>query len=106
MEPSLEGNQSFNHRANELIVSGCYAEAEALLGVALHQMPAGWKPQKDDGRTLKIAFWDQQVILESVVSTRWYDGYARSGKTFRLQIDLMLETGSAKLLSANVAVGP
>ncbi len=66
MEPSFNDKPSFNYRADELIVAGCYAEAQTLLEAALQEMPVGWKPVKDDDRALSIAFWDQEEFLAYV----------------------------------------
>jgi tetratricopeptide (TPR) repeat protein len=54
---------SFNNQADELIVAGHYAEAQALLQSELQRIPAGWKPQSETGRFLEIAFWDQEEFL-------------------------------------------
>ncbi|HZT39116.1 MAG TPA: hypothetical protein VFA28_14580 [Bryobacteraceae bacterium] len=42
MEPSFNDKPKFNHRADELIVAGCYAEAQTLLEAAFQEMPVGW----------------------------------------------------------------
>jgi tetratricopeptide (TPR) repeat protein len=57
MEPSL------NRSADQLIVKGHFAEAEALLERALQTMPVGWNPIREDGRFLSIAFWSQEEFL-------------------------------------------
>lgn len=57
MEPS------FNSRADQLIVKGRYAEAEALLEGVLRAMPSGWNPIREDDRFLSIAFWSQDEFL-------------------------------------------
>ncbi|HWB85250.1 MAG TPA: hypothetical protein VG675_13985 [Bryobacteraceae bacterium] len=57
MEPSV------NRSADELIVKGLFAEAEALLERALQTMPVGWNPIREDGRFLSIAFWSQEEFL-------------------------------------------
>ncbi len=53
----------FNRRATALIVDGRYEEARALLDAAIHAMPTGWTPVRDDGRSLTICFWDQEEFL-------------------------------------------
>jgi hypothetical protein len=54
---------SFNNQADELIVAGHYAEAQALLESELQRASAGWKPRKEDDQCLEIAFWDQEEFL-------------------------------------------
>jgi tetratricopeptide (TPR) repeat protein len=58
-----------------------------LLEAALQEMPAGWKPDNDDGRFLTIAFWDQEEFLAYVNRERdrvtkpiyWVEGsYSRA----------------------------
>ena len=53
----------FNKQADELIVAGRYAEAQALLEVALQAMPNGWTPRRNEGEFLTIAFWNQKEFL-------------------------------------------
>lgn len=53
----------FNHRADELIVNGRYADAQALLEAAIQTMPAGWTPRWEDDHFLTIAFWDQEEFV-------------------------------------------
>ena len=54
---------SFNRRADELIVDGRYADAQALLEAAIHDMPTGWTSRREDDRSLTIAFWNQEEFL-------------------------------------------
>jgi tetratricopeptide (TPR) repeat protein len=54
---------SFNHRADELLVKGCYADAQALLEAAVQEMPAGWSPTQEDGHFLRIAFWNEKEFF-------------------------------------------
>lgn len=83
MEPT------FNRRADELIVNGRYAEAEAMLEMVVQAMPAGWTPRREDDRFLCIAFWGQDEFLahshymterkELTKSIAWVDGsYSRA----------------------------
>jgi hypothetical protein len=83
MEPS------FNRRADELIINGRYAEAQAFLEAAIQAMPGDWTPIREDDRLLSIAFWDQEeslahshYVIESKQLTKsiaWVDGsYSRS----------------------------
>jgi tetratricopeptide (TPR) repeat protein len=53
----------FNRRADALIAKGQFAKARALLEAAIREMPAGWKPCRDDGQFLSITFWDQDEFL-------------------------------------------
>lgn len=53
----------FNREADELIVAGRYAEAQAMLEAALREMPAGWKPRRERGEFVDIAFWNQKEFL-------------------------------------------
>jgi len=53
----------FNRHADELIAKGQFAKARALLEAAIRDMPANWKPCRDDGRFLSITFWDQDEFL-------------------------------------------
>lgn len=80
---------SFNRRADELMIDGRYSEARALLDSAIQQMPAGWKPRKENDRFLAIAFWDQEEFFahsdreiemgRSAKSINWVDGsYSRA----------------------------
>ena len=59
----MESSLQFNRRASALIVDGSYAEARALLDAAIHAMPTGWTPLRDDGQSLTICFWDQEEFL-------------------------------------------
>jgi tetratricopeptide (TPR) repeat protein len=54
---------NFNKQADEFIVAGRYAEAQALLEAALRAMPSGWTPRRNEGEFLTIAFWDQKEFL-------------------------------------------
>ena len=54
---------SFNQRAGKLIAQGRLDEAKALLDKTIHEMPAGWKPVRDDGQWLDVFFWDQEEFL-------------------------------------------
>jgi len=56
----MESTLQFNRRASALILDGRYAEARALLEAAIHEMPTGWTPIRDDGQSLAICFWDQE----------------------------------------------
>jgi hypothetical protein len=76
MEPSFNDKPKFNHLADELIVAGCYAEAQTLLEAALQEMPVGWKPVKDDDRALSasasIRITTEAVcLLRSLRSFAW-----------------------------------
>ena len=62
--------QDFNKRADELIADGRFAEARTILETAIRDIPPGWKPSQDDGRSLKIAFWDQEEFLAYVGNQR------------------------------------
>lgn len=70
MPPLLRGaiisaamEPSFNRRADQLIVEGRYADAEALLENAIQAMPAGWNLRQEDDQFLSIAFWSQEEFL-------------------------------------------
>ena len=79
----------FNRCADELIIEGCYADAQALLDAAIQAMPAGWTPTREDERFLSVAFWDQEEFLahshhqierkQLTKSIAWVDGsYSRA----------------------------
>jgi tetratricopeptide (TPR) repeat protein len=53
----------FNRQADDFIVAGRYAEAQALLEVAIRAMPNGWTPRRNEGEFLTIAFWNQKEFL-------------------------------------------
>jgi tetratricopeptide (TPR) repeat protein len=59
-------DQDFNQEADELIAEGRLAEARTMLETVIREMPTGWKPCRDDGRSLSIAFWDQEEFLAYV----------------------------------------
>lgn len=56
----------FNQEADKLIAEGRLAEARAMLEAAVRGIPAGWKPRRDDGRSLAIAFWNREEFLAYV----------------------------------------
>jgi hypothetical protein len=50
----------FNSLADTLIADDRLVEAVAVLETAIREMPSGWKPSRDDGESVAIAFWDHE----------------------------------------------
>jgi hypothetical protein len=64
-------NSDFNQLAEDLIAERRLVEARTMLEKAISQMPAGWKPSRDDGKALSIAFWYEEEFLA------WVQQYGR-----------------------------
>jgi tetratricopeptide (TPR) repeat protein len=77
--------QRFDQRADELIAQHRCAEARTLLEVSIREMPVGWKPVRNDGNFLAIAFWNKREFLaytqhcKADKSIKWVPGsYSRA----------------------------
>jgi Flp pilus assembly protein TadD len=80
-------DRDFNKVANSLIAKNRLEEASSVLERATQRMPKGWKPIREDGRFIRIAFWDQEEFFAYVrhsrdtmeKSTLWTDdSYSRA----------------------------
>jgi hypothetical protein len=69
-------NADFDRRATQLIVEGRLDEARILLEAAIHDMPAGWTPVREDATSLTISFWDRDEFFAYISEHK--SGFSKS----------------------------